>query len=172
MTRTPDNSVVTPMQSRHISSYVPGNCACAKRRLSVGCYMSHDKTYKTLDLPDGARLAYEVLGSEHLQSRRPLVLIGGASNLRGDWDRLSVALSRARPGSSATSDFCCRVVQPFYVSVVIRSQRHGGFHLGQKKRRIYDRGYGTRSFTSPGSSSVGRSGVMRILHGRRVASFS
>ncbi|KAF9041823.1 alpha/beta-hydrolase [Hymenopellis radicata] len=45
-------------------------------------------------LPDGARLAYEIYGSDG--TRQPLVLIGGVSNTRGDWQRIVPLLSLAR----------------------------------------------------------------------------
>ncbi|TCD70933.1 hypothetical protein EIP91_000839 [Steccherinum ochraceum] len=48
-------------------------------------------------LPDGAQLAYEVLGSLHVGSPTPIVLICGASNVAGDWERLSRVLSQRRP---------------------------------------------------------------------------
>ncbi|KAJ7172018.1 Alpha/Beta hydrolase protein [Mycena filopes] len=48
-------------------------------------------------LPDGAQLAFTVLGVEHLGRKTPIVLIGGVSSLRGDWERLSTALAQERP---------------------------------------------------------------------------
>ncbi|KAJ6531199.1 Alpha/Beta hydrolase protein [Mycena capillaripes] len=48
-------------------------------------------------LPDGAELDFEVLGAEHLGRTAPIVLIGGVSSLRGDWERLSTSLARVRP---------------------------------------------------------------------------
>ncbi|EFI28338.1 hypothetical protein CC1G_13868 [Coprinopsis cinerea okayama7 len=45
-----------------------------------------------LDLPDGARLAYQVLGSQHLNSAIPLVLICGMSSLKTDFVRLTETL--------------------------------------------------------------------------------
>jgi len=43
-------------------------------------------------------MAYEVLGSEYLGHRQPIVLIGGMSSLRGDWERLATSLAHDRPG--------------------------------------------------------------------------
>lgn len=43
-------------------------------------------------------MAYEVLGSQHVGKRQPLVLIGGMSSRRGDWERLAVSLADVRPG--------------------------------------------------------------------------
>jgi len=48
-------------------------------------------------LPDGAQLAYEVLGSVHFGCPTPIVLIGGLSNVAGDWERLSTVLAQKRP---------------------------------------------------------------------------
>ncbi|KAH8099517.1 Alpha/Beta hydrolase protein [Cristinia sonorae] len=48
-------------------------------------------------LPDGAQLAYEVLGSVHLGHPTPIVLVGGASSVAGDWERLSTVVSQSRP---------------------------------------------------------------------------
>jgi len=52
----------------------------------------------TLTLPDGAKLAYNVFGSEHVSHAKPIVLVGGVSSLKGDWERLSTALAKNRPG--------------------------------------------------------------------------
>ncbi|KAJ7311597.1 Alpha/Beta hydrolase protein [Mycena albidolilacea] len=49
-------------------------------------------------LPDGAQLGFEVLGAKHLGRTAPIVLIGGMSSLRGDWERLSKSLAHVRPG--------------------------------------------------------------------------
>lgn len=60
-------------------------------------------------LEDGAQLAYEVLGSHHIGSEQPIVLIGGMSSLRGDWERLATSLAVKRPGrfiSLGISFFC------------------------------------------------------------------
>ncbi|KAJ7154300.1 Alpha/Beta hydrolase protein, partial [Mycena filopes] len=43
------------------------------------------------------KLAFTVLGVEHLGRKTPIVLIGGVSSLRGDWERLSTALAQERP---------------------------------------------------------------------------
>ncbi|KAF8643810.1 hypothetical protein AX16_008828 [Volvariella volvacea WC 439] len=51
----------------------------------------------TFMLPDGAKLAYDVLGSEHLGKALPIVLIGGMSSRRIDWERLSSSLQQERP---------------------------------------------------------------------------
>jgi len=54
-------------------------------------------SYSTVSLPQGAKLAYNVLGSEHVGRAQPIVLVGGMSSLRGDWERLSTALATSRP---------------------------------------------------------------------------
>ncbi|KAJ7685619.1 Alpha/Beta hydrolase protein [Mycena polygramma] len=48
-------------------------------------------------LPDGAQLAFEILGGENLGQTAPIVLVGGVRSLRGDWERLSTSLARVRP---------------------------------------------------------------------------
>jgi hypothetical protein len=55
-------------------------------------------SFNTLSLPDGAKLAYNVLGSAHIGCAEPIVLVNGASSIRGDWERLSMALAKDRPG--------------------------------------------------------------------------
>ncbi|KAF9469292.1 Alpha/Beta hydrolase protein [Collybia nuda] len=59
--------------------------------------MISNNTHSTLVLEDGAQLAYEVLGSHHIESQEPIVLIGGMSSLRGDWERLAASLAVKRP---------------------------------------------------------------------------
>jgi len=53
--------------------------------------------FSTLVLPDGAKLAYEVLGSLHLGRQVPIVLICGMSSVRTDFERLSHSLMKTRP---------------------------------------------------------------------------
>lgn len=52
-----------------------------------------------LTLADGAKLAYEVLGTKHIGKSQPIVLIGGMSSRRGDWERLALSLEKDRPGN-------------------------------------------------------------------------
>lgn len=53
--------------------------------------------HSILCLADGAKIAYEVKGTQYLGSHQPLVLIGGMSSRRVDWERLARSLSRVRP---------------------------------------------------------------------------
>jgi len=53
--------------------------------------------HSTIDLADGAKMAYEILGSRYLGLRQPLVLIGGMSSRRIDWERLATSLADVRP---------------------------------------------------------------------------
>ncbi|KAJ3998680.1 Alpha/Beta hydrolase protein [Lentinula boryana] len=50
-----------------------------------------------LTLPDGARIAYELLGSEWSGHSEPIVFVGGVSSTREDWQRLAQPLSMKRP---------------------------------------------------------------------------
>ncbi|KAF5381011.1 hypothetical protein D9615_004138 [Tricholomella constricta] len=54
-------------------------------------------THSTIDLADGAKMAYEILGSQYLGVRQPLVLIGGMSSRRIDWERLATSIADVRP---------------------------------------------------------------------------
>ncbi|KAJ7311598.1 Alpha/Beta hydrolase protein [Mycena albidolilacea] len=53
--------------------------------------------HSTCVLPDGAVLAYEVLGSKHLGNALPLVLVCGMAMSRADWVRLSTTWAQSRP---------------------------------------------------------------------------
>ena len=55
-------------------------------------------SYSTLELSDGAKLAYEVLGSCHLERSQPIVLICGMSSTRVDFERLTQCLIKSHPG--------------------------------------------------------------------------
>ncbi|KAJ2933780.1 hypothetical protein H1R20_g3304, partial [Candolleomyces eurysporus] len=46
---------------------------------------------------DGSKKAYEIFGQEHLGKKTPIVLVNGMSMLRGEWQKLSNALSQYRP---------------------------------------------------------------------------
>ncbi|KAF8077745.1 Alpha/Beta hydrolase protein [Lyophyllum atratum] len=59
--------------------------------------MMSSTPHSTVDLADGAKIAYEVMGSQHLGLREPLVLIGGMSSRRIDWERLATSLAAVRP---------------------------------------------------------------------------
>ncbi|KAJ7735260.1 Alpha/Beta hydrolase protein [Mycena maculata] len=54
-------------------------------------------THSTCVLPDGAMLAYEVLGATHLGNALPLVLVCGMASTRADWVRLSSTWAQIRP---------------------------------------------------------------------------
>ncbi|KAF9443346.1 alpha/beta-hydrolase [Macrolepiota fuliginosa MF-IS2] len=57
-----------------------------------------DQLGATLTHPDGAVMTYDVLGARHLATNQiPIVLIGGMSSLRCDWDRLANVLMEIRP---------------------------------------------------------------------------
>ncbi|KJA27076.1 hypothetical protein HYPSUDRAFT_35623 [Hypholoma sublateritium FD-334 SS-4] len=54
--------------------------------------------YSTFNLPDGAKLAYEILGAYHLAMRTtPIVLVCGMSSVRIDYERLAASLVKTRP---------------------------------------------------------------------------
>jgi hypothetical protein len=55
-------------------------------------------SYSTLVLPDDAKLAYEVLGSYHLEHSQPIVLICGMSSASVDFERLTQCLISSHPG--------------------------------------------------------------------------
>lgn len=60
--------------------------------------------HSTIVLPDGAKIAYEILGSAHVGVQQPIVLIGGMSSRRGDWERLATSLATKWPGASISID--------------------------------------------------------------------
>ncbi|KAF9261425.1 alpha/beta-hydrolase [Marasmius fiardii PR-910] len=51
----------------------------------------------TATAPDGASLAYEILGAQWIGRALPIVLVGGMTSLRGDWERLAIPLATRRP---------------------------------------------------------------------------
>lgn len=54
--------------------------------------------FSTVVLPDGAKLAYEILGSHHLGKTTPIVMICGMTALRSDDERVNSALAKSYPG--------------------------------------------------------------------------
>ncbi|KAF5330449.1 hypothetical protein D9619_005421 [Psilocybe cf. subviscida] len=54
-------------------------------------------SFSTCILPDGAKLAYEILGSYNLGRSRPIILIPGMTMVRVDYERLTQSLIRAHP---------------------------------------------------------------------------
>ncbi|KAJ3573435.1 hypothetical protein NP233_g2435 [Leucocoprinus birnbaumii] len=51
----------------------------------------------TVVLPDGAKLAYEILGSQYLGKMTPFVVVCGMTALRGDDQRVNKAVAQSRP---------------------------------------------------------------------------
>lgn len=60
----------------------------------------------TTVLPDGAKLAYDILGSHHLGKATPLVVICGMTAVRGDSGHLNQVLAKNRPGTVIWSSNC------------------------------------------------------------------
>lgn len=61
-----------------------------------------DQIRATLAHADGAVMTYDILGARHFATGQiPIVLIGGVSSLRGDWERLAHALAEIRPGKES-----------------------------------------------------------------------
>lgn len=52
------------------------------------------------ELPDGAKLAYDIMGSYHLGRSEPIVLICGMTSVWVDYERLTQSLVVTRPGVS------------------------------------------------------------------------
>ncbi|KAJ7940171.1 Alpha/Beta hydrolase protein [Mycena leptocephala] len=71
-------------------------------------------------LPDGAQIGFQVLGAEHLGRTTSIVLIGGVSSLRGDWERLSTSLSRVRPGNPGMGDSKLANDEKFTIELLAR----------------------------------------------------
>jgi hypothetical protein len=68
--------------------------------------MVQNSSFLKLSLSDGASLAYNIFGLEQLQGGNlPLVLIGGRSSLKIDWERLIPSLSQKRTGLSSSYSF-------------------------------------------------------------------
>jgi hypothetical protein len=55
--------------------------------------------YSILQLPDGTRLAYEVLGSDRKGVSVPLVFVGGITSCRGDTKKVSSLIAKYRQGA-------------------------------------------------------------------------
>ncbi len=65
-----------------------------------------DQIGATLTHRDGALMTYDVLGARHFATNQvPIVLIGGKSSLRCDWDRLANKLAEVRPGKPVSCEF-------------------------------------------------------------------
>ncbi|KAF9564356.1 alpha/beta-hydrolase [Agrocybe pediades] len=59
--------------------------------------MANTKHCSILTLSDGAKLAYEILGSHHINRTVPIVLICGMTSVRVDFERLTQSLTNTRP---------------------------------------------------------------------------
>lgn len=62
---------------------------------------------KYFTLPDGAKLAYDLHGENHLNKKGaiPFVLIGGVSTTKVDWKRLLPDLSKTRASKTFPLSF-------------------------------------------------------------------
>ncbi|KAF8205665.1 Alpha/Beta hydrolase protein [Mycena galopus ATCC 62051] len=91
-------------------------------------------------LPDGAQLGFEILGAEHLGRAAPIVLVGGVSSLRGDWERLSASLAHVRPGKPfdhpGMGDSKLAGDEPFTIELLARDLLFLLAHLGWKELSI------------------------------------
>lgn len=54
------------------------------------------KAYSILQLPDGTKLAYEALGSDHKGASVPLVYVSGMTTCRGDSEKVSSLVAKHR----------------------------------------------------------------------------
>ncbi|KAJ6563221.1 Alpha/Beta hydrolase protein [Mycena sp. CBHHK59/15] len=96
--------------------------------------------HSTCVLPDGAVLAYEVLGATHLgHGALPLVLVGGMASTREDWIRLSMVWAESRPvlvyDHRGMGDSTCSVpdeVDEFTMETLARDLAFLIGHLGWK----------------------------------------
>ena len=52
-----------------------------------------------VELPDGAKLAYDILGSQHLGKTTPVVMICGMTALKSDNERVNEAVAQSHPGN-------------------------------------------------------------------------
>lgn len=80
-------------------------------------------SYSTLVLPDGAKLAYEVLGSPHFECSQPIVLIGGMSSTRIDFERLTQCLIKSHPGLTLLNILYFSLLLTCVLSVLIYDHR-------------------------------------------------
>ncbi|KAG5220167.1 Haloacetate dehalogenase H [Salix suchowensis] len=91
-------------------------------------------------LEDGAKLAYQILGAQHLgsssSSRQPIVLVGGISSTRGDFERLSDELAKSRPGASDLMCLAFHHETDIWLSVLIFDHRGLGTPLIQPRPRM------------------------------------
>ncbi len=57
------------------------------------------RTGLTSVLPDGTKLVYDILGSQHLERATPMVIICGMTAIREDSGHLNRVLAKSRPGT-------------------------------------------------------------------------
>jgi len=57
-----------------------------------------------VELPDGAKLAYDILGSQHLGKTTPVVMICGMTALKSDNKKVSEAVAQSHPGNYILCD--------------------------------------------------------------------
>jgi len=56
------------------------------------------------ELPDGAKLAYNILGSQYLGKTTPVVMICGMTALKSDNKKVSEAVAQSHPGNYILCD--------------------------------------------------------------------
>jgi len=52
-----------------------------------------------VELPDGAKLAYDILGSQHLGKTTPVIMICGMTALKSDNKKVNEAVAQSHPGN-------------------------------------------------------------------------
>ncbi|KAF9014035.1 Alpha/Beta hydrolase protein [Cyathus striatus] len=87
---------------------------------------------------DGAKTAYEILGEEYMAQRTPIVLVGGMSSVRGDWERLAKVLAINRTvviydhRGIGDSTFSPKEVEDFSIELLARDLAALIIHLSFK----------------------------------------
>ncbi|KAH7929669.1 alpha/beta-hydrolase [Leucogyrophana mollusca] len=94
-------------------------------------------SFLRITVPDGTELAYEVLGSQHAGVALPLVLIGGMTSCRGDWEPFSSRIAASRPvliyDHRGMGDSTRRKDDPFTIETLARDLYHLLQSLGWKE---------------------------------------
>jgi len=57
-----------------------------------------------VELPDGAKLAYDILGPQHLGKTTPVVMICGMTALKSDNKKVNEAVAESHPGNYILCD--------------------------------------------------------------------